>query len=95
MMEYRYEFTDAEITRAVPKLDLSNEALRFSIERLNAETERWIWKAMAQGIGNRVWRSNPLPEPWPSTVTRYQFAIVAPGESPPGAGMFFGPFSNT
>jgi len=62
-------------------------------EQLQAETDRWIWKAIAQGVGNRVWRSNALTDPWPSTTIRYQFAVLRPGEPAPGAGVVLGPFS--
>lgn len=71
---------------------LRDEAVKVAMERLAAETERWCQKAMDRGIGNRVWRSNPIAEPWPSTVTRYQFRILAQGEGPPGSGLVYGPW---
>lgn len=73
-------------------IDIRSAAIQQNVNALHAETERWIWKAIAQGVGNRVWRSNPIHEPWPSTVTRYEFAILKPGEPCP-AGVVFGPFS--
>jgi hypothetical protein len=73
---------------------MRNDYVHHAAEKLNAETERWIWKAIAEGIGNRVWRSNPISEPWPSTVTTYHFAILKPGQAAPGSGLVFGPFSN-
>lgn len=75
-------------------IDMHSDAVRMFNERLAAETERWIWKAIAQGVGNRVWRSNAVSEEWPSTVVRHRFAILKPGELAPGAGIVFGPFSH-
>jgi hypothetical protein len=74
-------------------MNIRDEWTRLAAERLQAETDRWCWKALAQGVGNRVWRSNPIAEPWPSTVTTYEFAILKPGEPAPGSGWVFGPFS--
>lgn len=72
---------------------LLTNLVRAHADQLAAETERWIWKAIAQGIGNRVWRSEPEPQPWPSTVTIYRFAILKPGDPPPGVGIIYGPLS--
>ena len=61
-------------------------------ERLQAETDRWCWRAIAQGVGNRIWRSDPILNE-DTFVTTYQFAILKPGEAAPGSGIVFGPFS--
>lgn len=75
-----------------PMTSIRDAAVRRHAESLYAETERWIWKAIAQGVGNRVWRSNPIQDPRHIAVTHYQFAILKPGEPSP-AGVVFGPFS--
>jgi hypothetical protein len=72
--------------------DLRHEAAQLRADRLNAQTERMIWKAIAKGVGNRVWRSNPISDE-DGFVVRYQFAILGPDENAPGAGVVFGPFS--
>lgn len=59
-------------------------------EWLNTLMEQWCWKAIGQGIGNRVWRSNPIYEDFKIT---YQFQILKPGEPAPGSGIVIGPFS--
>ena len=73
---------------------LRDELIQHQVEWLNAQTEAICWKAIAKGVGYRVWRSNPIYEPWPSTVVTWKFAILAPGEHAPGAGVVFGPFSS-
>jgi hypothetical protein len=73
--------------------DIMEAVVRAHADRLAAATEAMCWKAMAQGVGNRVWRSHGLAEPWPSTVVNYQFAILKPGDPVPGSGVVFGPFS--
>ena len=71
---------------------LGAEQAKVHARRLQAETDRWCWKAIAQGVGNRVWRSNPILNE-DNFVTTYQFAILRPGEAAPGSGLVFGPFS--
>lgn len=90
-MAYSFDYDPKELESA--RIDFPTDLATLATERLNAETERWIWKAIAQGVGNRVWRSNPIADPWPSTVTRYQFAILGPDDLAPGAGVVFGPLS--
>ncbi|CAM5513713.1 hypothetical protein [Sphingobium scionense] len=72
---------------------LAAEQAKDHEERLQAETDRWCWKAIAQGVGNRVWRSDPVVDDG-TFVATYQFMILKPGMHPPGAGVIFGPFSN-
>lgn len=69
---------------------LPEKLSRDLLDELNAETERWIWKAMARGVGNRVWRSDPM---WEGQTMKHAFAILEPDDPAPGAGMIFGPFS--
>lgn len=76
-----------------PFMDPLADLIRAHADRLAAETERWIWKAIAQGIGNRVWRSDPEPMQWPSFGMLYRFQILKPGEPPPGTGIIYGPLS--
>lgn len=59
-------------------------------EWLNHITEQWCWKAIAQGVGNRVWRSDPVYENFRIT---YSFQILKPDECAPGSGIVIGPFS--
>lgn len=66
---------------------------RDVLTRIEEETERWCWKALAQGVGNRVWRSELQPMEWPSYGYRCNFAILKPGEYPPDSGVVIGPFS--
>lgn len=73
--------------------DMLRETAEHHVRQLVAVTERWCWKAIARGIGNRVWRSNPITEEWPNMGASYQFQILAPGERAPGSGVVFGPFS--
>lgn len=74
-------------------MSLQSEAIQRQAESLVAETERWCWKALAQGTGMRVWRSEPGQMPFPNYGLTYKFAILEPGQSPPGSGTIFGPFS--
>lgn len=61
---------------------------------LAIETERWIWKAIAQGVGNRVWRSRPLARDDPPMTVFYDFKIIKPGDELPDVeGFIMGPFS--
>lgn len=53
-------------------------------------TEQYCWRAIAQGVGNRVWRSDPFLVDFNVT---YSFQILRPGEPAPGSGIVFGPFS--
>lgn len=85
---FNVQFEDAE---AIARLHAS--AVANHVEQLNAETERWCWKAISQGEGNRVWRSAPEPHETPDMGTTYYFAILKPGEPAPGKGVIFGPFS--
>ncbi len=68
------------------------EQAKVHAERLQEETDRWCWKAIAQGVGNRVWRSDPVVNDETFVVT-YQFMILKPGMHPPSSGLIFGPFS--
>lgn len=85
---FKYDLAD------IVDMPLPLDPARHAAERLVAVTESWCWKAIARGVGNRVWRSDPIYEPWPSTVVTHQFQILAPGEMPPGSGLVFGPFSS-
>ena len=67
-----------------------DERVKRHIEWLTQLTERWCWKAIAQGVGNRVWRSDPVYEDFKVT---YHFQILKPGECAPGSGVIIGPFS--
>ena len=71
---------------------LFDDAVKVHAERLAAATEQWCRDAIAQGEGCRVWRSDAVQEPWPSTTITYQFAILKPGEGPSGSGWVFGPW---
>lgn len=72
---------------------IADEQAKVHAQRLHAETERWMWKAIAQGVGNRVWRSDPEFNEDTFAVT-YKFMILAPGQHPPASGLIFGPFSD-
>lgn len=87
-----FKITSDLMAEYSPQASLRNAGLQQNANALLAETERWIWKAIAQGVGNRVWRSNPIQDPRSVAVTHYQFAILKPGEPSP-AGVVFGPFS--
>jgi hypothetical protein len=76
-----------------PLPDMVTELLRTHAELIAKETERWLWKAIAQGVGNRVWRSEPEPMPRPEYGWTYRFAVLKPGELPPGVGVIYGPIS--
>lgn len=89
------EFTgqfDASDDFLATMTNLADEQAKVHAARLQAETDRWCWKAIARGVGNRVWRSNPIVD-HDTFVMRYQFQILAPGQPAPGSGMVFGPFS--
>ena len=67
------------------------DLIRAQSDFLAAEVERWLWKALAQGVGNRVWRSDPELQ---SGAVIYRFAILKPGDPPPGTGIIYGPMSS-
>lgn len=87
-----YRLSDIDLLADGPSL--SSEIARAHAERLAAETERWCWKAVARGVGNRVWRSDsePVNDDRGFRIV-HRFAILAPGQCAPGSGMVFGPFS--
>jgi hypothetical protein len=91
-MDYRFGHIPDDFGDAFA-WDITCEAALHAARKLLAEEERWIWKAMAEGVGNRVWRSHALAEPWPGTSVSYRFKVLRPGDSVPGAGIVFGPFS--
>ncbi|WP_313326247.1 hypothetical protein [Sphingobium yanoikuyae] len=72
---------------------LGAEHAKVHAECLQAETDRWCWKAIAQGVRNRVWRSDPVVNDETFAVT-YQFMILTPGMHPPAKGIIFGLFSS-
>lgn len=53
-------------------------------------TERWCWRAIAQGIGNRLWRS---PVKIIDEQMVVEFKILGPNDHPPGSGIIHGPWS--
>ncbi|MFZ5704955.1 MAG: hypothetical protein ACOY5R_06770 [Pseudomonadota bacterium] len=74
--------------------DLSREFAAAAVAKLNAETERWCWKAIAKGVGWRVWRSDATPElDANGHRMTYQFQLLPPGHAAPASGWIFGPFS--
>lgn len=74
--------------------DMLTEITKRVFDSVNAETERWCWKALAQGVGNRVWRSEPkhVGDSIGGYRIVHNFQILTPGEGVPGAGVVFGPF---
>ncbi len=74
-------------------MDLARDFYAAHMEWLSIETERWIWKAIAQGVGNRLWRSHPLTQGYPPVKIHYHFVILKPGDDLPAAGYIMGPFS--
>lgn len=73
--------TSAPLPRASVHPDMQKLA-----DELDAETERWLWKALAKGTGYRVWRSDPMFE---GDQIKHAFAILAPDDDMPGEGTVF------
>lgn len=71
-----------DINAPLPRASV-DPAMQALIDELEAETERWLWKALAKGTGCRVWRSDPIFE---GDQIKHVFAILEPGEQPPGEG---------
>lgn len=70
--------------------EFREELIRRAVDSLMAETERWCWRAIAKGVGWRVWRSECR---WEDYHMIHEFALLPPGASPPGSGTVYGPFS--
>jgi hypothetical protein len=73
---------------------LRDDILNHTAARIAAETDRWCWKAIARGVGWRVWRSEARMEA-DATGHRivHDFQLLPPDHPAPGTGMIFGPFS--
>jgi hypothetical protein len=56
---------------------------------LHKMTEAWSRKALEAGPGWNFWRSNPYHKDGDIFVITHDFALVAPGEKAPGAGVLF------
>lgn len=77
-------------------IDLQKEQSRVMIERLNAETERWLRKAIERGPGWNVWRSHMRSKgegvgdgTYDPFVIVHDFALVPPDAAGPGPGLMF------
>jgi hypothetical protein len=77
--------------RASPafNMDLQREQSRMMIERLNAQTERWMRLAIERGPGWSVWRSHPRTPEGNQFAIVHDFALIGPGEEGRGAGWLF------
>lgn len=79
-----------------PEPTLAEQLTQLTVDRIAAETDRWCWKAIAAGVGWRVWRSEGRIEGDPGTLNYrhvHEFQLLPPGAPPPASGTIFGPFS--
>lgn len=68
------------------------DPVAHALEMLNAETERWLRKAIKAGRGWRLYRSHPEAKDGDPFVIVHRFKLIAPGEATlPGAGVVFTP----
>ncbi len=87
-----------EALRACPDFtnDLQRDQARVMNDRLNAETERWIRKALERGPGWGVWRSEARCKgegtgdgTYDPFIIVHDFALVPPGAGGLGRGLMF------
>lgn len=76
---------DTLLVKRTPTFDVN----KHMIDKIAAETERWVRKAIEKGAGWNVWRSNPRTKDGDVFIIVHDFALVPPGAAAPGAGWLF------
>lgn len=84
-----YPVLSGDIDKRLVDRANSFDQTRHIVERLNAETERWLRVAIAKGPGWNVWRSNPRSPAGDVFVIIHDFQLLEPGAKPAGTGVVF------